>query len=187
MDILTRFGLLFLPGICLMGACDAPCGDYIPGQSSAAYYIGSSSNESHNVAGLWQVDLTPAVSRTNCVDARSLPAESYVYTLELRETETEDIRVRVSVEGFPMAEDGAIVDDQLHYQTDAIEDLEREAGAITYRISGSARLAIDGATNTLSWEDGVEQILILDSEDPSIPSGCVFEYDVVGAKVCNEF
>jgi len=170
----------------LFMACETPCEFGVPGDSEVNFPIpdGESVTGDGQAAGLWQVTLDPASGLTSCVDARELPNEVYVYTLEFRGDE--DVhRARILVDGFPLVEDGEY-DAQtqiLTFTTVVREDLERDGGAITYEISGSVSLYADAGE--LVWL-GTETLTVLTSEDPDVPAGCDFVYNVNGFKVCDE-
>lgn len=167
------------------GLC-AGCGDRCPAGNPGSSDVDFSVGDGGTASGVWWLTLSPAVSSSTCADGREVPDQTFAYTLEFKESsDGSGVRTRVLVDGYLFVDDGDYSDasDLLYYETDVREDLDREGGAVTYRIAGNAALTDQGGT--LTWV-GSEQIKVLSSEDPNVPVGCVFEYDVNGSKVCNE-
>lgn len=174
---------------CLVGlgsaGCGAPCTEGIPGHSDVDFPLAEGgSGDGGSAAGVWQVTLSPNPSFTTCVDAREIPPEIWGYTLEFKELEDTTVIARLLIGTWVMVQDGQWSDNTLEYESPPWENLDQSGHSIVWKVVGTADLTAE-ASGQLSWI-GVEQIVVEESDNPDIPPGCVFQYDVVGEKVCDE-
>ena len=181
----TTISLTLLVGTGSAG-CGAPCTEGIPGHSDVDFPLADGgSGERGSAAGVWQVTLSPNPSYTTCVDARDIPPETWGYTLEFKQLDEATVVARLLIGTWVMVQDGQWENGTLFYETPSREDLDQSGNSIVWKIVGTADLASDSGVNQLTWT-GVEQIEVEASDNPDIPAGCVFQYDVLGEKVCDE-
>lgn len=193
---LSRYLVTILCVPTLVVFLQAGCGEECPGS-----FLGSSATNhvlttdwpygDGGAAGSWDLNLVPNTYGTNCVTIadNQFPTEAYSYTLEFPDASADQL-TNIYVNGVLFAtgeytDEEGDAPDTLDYITGERLDETRTEGAITYYIEGQASLEANRRAGTLTWT-GFEQIVVIESEDPEINAGCVFYYDVTGAKVCDE-